>query len=149
MSLTKSGWPRPVVDGMPIPWVSPSDDLSSMNSARAAACASGAICAVCGEGFNTEEECFALVRAEEIPAFDRYLVQAMDNAFMHRRCVRLALNVCPKLKELHASGLLRAVQTVGNIARVKLKRNRSVVGLLDGEDCAHICVDELKSQKAR
>src|SRR5690349_14585779 len=117
--LTKAGWPRPVVDGWPIPWVSPSDDLSSMNSARAAACASAAICAVCGEGFDHDEECYALVQSDNAPALETVLVQAMDNAFMHRKCVRLALSVCPKLKELHSGGFLQAVKTTANSARVK------------------------------
>jgi hypothetical protein len=146
MTLTKSGWPRPVVEGFPIPWVSPSEDLSTMHPGRAAACASGAICAVCGEGFGEGDQAIALVKSDNVPALKTVLVQAMDNAFMHHRCARLALSVCPKLKSLHSSGLLQAVKTAANNARVKVDKKRHVVGFLDGADCELVAVDSIKGR---
>lgn len=137
--LTASGWPRPVVGGLPIPWVSPADDLSTMNAARAAACASGAVCAVCGVGYDEGQEAFAFVRGEALPAdMSTGTVRAMDNAIMHGRCARLALAVCPKLKSLVAGGLLQIVRTVGNVATATVVKDGELAAMLDGGDCSPV-----------
>lgn len=117
-----------------------------MHPARAAACASGAICAVCGEGYDEGEEAYVLVKASDAPALESVLVQAMDNAFMHRRCVRLALSVCPKLKSLQQAGELQVVKTYANMAEVKVDDDRKVVGLMAGEDCDLVAVESLKGR---
>jgi hypothetical protein len=87
-----------------------------MNSARLAACASGAVCAVCGEGYSEGEPAFVLVKADEEPEPLTRDIRPMDSAVMHERCVRLALRACPKLMELQQDGDLRIARTVGNAA---------------------------------
>ncbi len=137
--LTATGWPRPVVGGLPIPWVSPSDNLATMNHARATACASGAVCAVCGEGYQDDEEAFAFVKEPELPAdLSTGSIRAMDNAVMHRRCARLALAVCPKLKSLIAAGMLKIVKTVGNIASATPVDGGDFAAMIDGAECQEV-----------
>lgn len=116
--LTDAGWPRPIVDGWPVPWVSPKHELSRMHDARAAASATGAVCAVCGLGYQDGETAYVLVKADAPPGPDDQAAQAMDNAIMHERCARLAVAVCPKLKRLRSDGRLRVLRTVGNRATI-------------------------------
>lgn len=135
--LTKTGWPRPIVDGLPIPWVSPAESLATMNLGRAAACASGSICAVCGEGYSDDEQAFALVTASEMPpSLSGIMVQAMDNGILHKRCLQLALAMCPKLKSMTADGVLQIVETKGNIAQVAIDDDGDVKAVIDGNECA-------------
>lgn len=136
--LTKAGWPRPIVDGWPIPWVSPSEDLSEMHLARSAACASGAICAVCGEGYAEDEEAYALVTgtdAERPVDMSSVEVRAMDNGILHKRCALLAMTACPKLKSMIEEGRLTVVATKGNIARLFIEDDGSIKSRIDGADC--------------
>lgn len=130
--LTEAGWPRPIVDGLPIPWVSPPHDLSQMNPSRFSACASGAVCAVCGLGFQNDETAYSLVKEKEQPP-EVSGVQAMDNAVMHDRCVRLSLKVCPKLNELRAAGELYLVKVLGNNARVVVGKDDTLRATFDPE----------------
>lgn len=133
--LTEAGWPRPIVDGWPIPWVSPSESLSDMNKARAAAAASGAICAVCGKDHADGGEAFALVKAADVLAdLAAVDVQPMDNGVMHRACLLLALSKCPALKRLIEADELRIVRVPVNAARVVVKRG-SPKARFDGADC--------------
>src|SRR3990167_4671270 len=95
VKLTEAGWPRPIVDGWPIPWVSPPNDLSTMDPDREAICASGKICAVCGEPNNSES--YILVKSKSAPKnLSRIRVEAMDNGILHRKCLLLALERCPE-----------------------------------------------------
>lgn len=150
MKLTKTGWPRPVVNGLPIPWVSPSDKLSTMNSARAAACASGAVCAVCGEGYADDEPAYVLVTATDAPADIASVdVQAMDNGILHKRCVQLALAMCPKLKSMIAEGRLQIVSTTGNNASVIIDDEGTPKARVDGADCAVVDRASLRSAPSR
>lgn len=139
--LTDQGWPRPIVNGLPIPWVSPPEDLSQMNGQRAEACASGAICAVCGLGYQDGEEAYVLVRAEAVPAdLDGGYVIAMDNAVMHKRCAQLAMGVCPALLRMKDQGLLRIVRTTGNNATPTMRKDakdgeKRLMARFDGCEC--------------
>lgn len=145
MVLTKAGWPRPIVDGWPIPWVSPSDDLSTMNSPRADACASGAICAVCGEGYSEGEPAYAVVMADATPAdLTTVKVRPMDNAVMHQRCALLALKHCPRLIRLRKEGSLQLVKTAGNSGSVEIDEEGGVYGTLDGAECEPADISTLK-----
>lgn len=128
-SLTPSGWPRPRVDGWPVPWVSPSEDLSRMNTGRYQACASGAVCAVCGEGYEPDERAWALVSTDERggdetppvgPLPPGSEVMPMDNATLHPRCLRLAYTTCPALLRLRERGELYLVEVPANAADVVL-----------------------------
>lgn len=138
--LTRSGWPRPVLNGWPIPWVSPSGNLALMDEARMVACATGAICAVCGLDYDDGEVAYALVkRRDELPAdLTGGAVKAMDNAVMHRRCLLLSLKRCPRLAQLRVCGLLKVVRTVGNRARPR--RGKAVI---DGVYCEPVGFDQI------
>lgn len=144
--LTRSGWPRPIIDGWPIPWVSPAESLSTMNNSRVAACASGAICAVCGDGYSDDEQAYAFVKATEVlPDLSSVAVQPMDNGILHKRCAQLALARCPELKRLFAAGDLQIVAMTGNSAEVILGDGRPK-GRVDGADCAVISRETLRAQ---
>jgi len=107
--LTKAGWPRPIIDGWPIPWVSPSDDLSTMNPARERICADGKVCAVCGE--ENGGTSYILIRSNRPPKdLSKVRAHAMDNGVLHRRCAALAIARCPELSRLQSNGLLQIVK---------------------------------------
>lgn len=145
--LTRAGWPRPIVNGFPVPWVSPSDKLAEMDTARAAACASGAICAVCGGDYGDDEPAYVLVQSAEKPlAVAEVDVQAMDNGILHKRCLQLALARCPKLRSLHAGGLLLVVRTSGNSARPTQDQDGGLKAVLDGATCALVNIDGLRHE---
>jgi hypothetical protein len=141
--LTDAGWPRPIINGWPIPWVSPSDDLSTMNLARSAACASGAVCAVCGIGYQDDEEAYVLVKSSDAPAsLDGVFIRPMDNGILHKGCLKLALGRCPELRRLAAAGDLQIVKTVGNDTQIKIE-GEEVSALIDGKDCAVVARKDL------
>jgi hypothetical protein len=143
-NLTRSGWPRPIVDGLPVPWVSPSDDLGSMDGARSAACASGAICAVCGGDYAETEDAYVLVKAADQPRnMAAVEVHAMDNGILHRRCVLLAMARCPELRRLAVAGVLQVVKTKGNSARIAI-RGGEAKAVVDGADCEVVDMASLK-----
>lgn len=135
--LTKTGWPRPIVGGLPIPWISPSDSLAQVNPARSAACASGAVCGVCGEGFEEIEVAWCFVRNETVPDnLSEGWIRPMDNSVMHKRCALLALKWCPKLKQLKADGNLAIIATGGNLCEVSIEENEEkAYGLIKGKYC--------------
>jgi hypothetical protein len=124
--LTRSGWPRPIVGGWPIPWVSPSDELATMNQARLAAAASSAVCAVCGTDFAADEKAFACVRAEAAGNPKKHGVRPMDSATMHRRCILLATSMCPTLKELREKGLLYLVEVQHGQADIQIGKGKEI-----------------------
>lgn len=133
--LTRAGWPRPIIGGLPIPWVSPSDRLSEMDPARVTACASGAICAVCGGDYDDDEDAYVLVKSAERPkVMADVAVHALDNGVLHRRCLLLALARCPKLRELDRDGVLQILRAKGNSARFVIEDGEAHA-VLDGADC--------------
>lgn len=132
MTLTRAGWPRPVVGGYPVPWVSPSDDLASMDSQREVAAASGEVCAVCGGDYAPDELHYLLVNEPPGPPPSpspghRVLARAMDSGILHRRCLRLAVAVCPRLLALRAAGELV-------VLRARRESVESHVETADGEE---------------
>lgn len=138
--LTKTGWPRPIVGGLPIPWISPSDELSTVNPARSASCASGAVCGVCGEGFVDIEVAWCFVRKETVP-YDMSdgWIRPMDNSVMHKRCAQLALKHCPKLKQLTADGNLAIIATGGNLCEIQpADEAKGIYGLIPGKYCVMV-----------
>lgn len=143
MTLTRTGWPRPIVNGLPIPWISPADSLATTNHYRHAACASGAVCAVCGEGYREEEEAFVVVNEANLPDdLTGGEVWAMDNGIMHRRCLHLALKMCPALVRAQAVGLLKIIRTIGNAAETRLKDDKPHA-VIDGALCEVVEFSEL------
>jgi hypothetical protein len=136
-ALTPAGWPRPVVAGWPVPWVSPDRALGVMNDGRYAACASGAVCAVCGQGYQMGAYGVALVKVEPGEGLPDPLpadggLTPMDNAVLHGPCARLAVSTCPALVRLREEGALAAVLTPGNAAVVVVEREGE-----EGQDRVH------------
>jgi hypothetical protein len=119
-----------------------------MDMSRSTACASGAVCAVCGEGYEDDETAYVLVTATEAPpdmaAVD---VRAMDNGVLHKRCVQLALAMCPKLKSMIADATLGIVEAKGNTARLVLDDDGSAHAVFDGADCCVVSREELRSTR--
>jgi hypothetical protein len=105
--LTRPGWPRPVVGGWPVPWVSPQHDLSNMDAARKVALLDTRMCQVCGLCHSPGDLVFLCVQTA-VDDQGRYVakpedataVVPMDEGLMHERCARLALARCPRLREL-------------------------------------------------
>lgn len=110
-ALTDAGWPRPVIDGWPIPWVSPPEDLSFTDGDRLLAVIAGKLCQVCGLGHQPGDRIIVYVSADnegtgrDVDLADQ-TVFAMDNAILHDRCARLALARCPALREMKRNGAL-------------------------------------------
>lgn len=140
--LTKTGWPRPIVDGWPIPWISPSDSLSTVNEARHAAAASGAVCGVCGDSFAEIELVWAFVRKETITLpLEAGWIRPMDNSVLHKRCAQLALKWCPKLNQLRDAGNLQIVATGGNLCDISFDEKKGgIYGLIPGKYCVLVDV---------
>lgn len=107
-TLTRAGWPRPLVAGWPIPWVSPVENLAKTNIGRERAGASAAVCAVCGQDYPQHGTAVVFVNGENgVPdSAEEYAITSIDNAFLHPRCARLALAWCPMLKRMVDAGTL-------------------------------------------
>lgn len=134
-AMTDAGWPRPIVGGWPIPWVSPADNLSTMDSEREAICSAGKICAVCGEANGATA--YILIRAKNQPAdLSSVRAQAMDNGVLHRKCLMLALKHCPELLRLQKRGLLQIVKC--KTAEIRARAT------LDGAKCEIIILSRLQ-----
>lgn len=125
--LTDAGWPRERVDGWPIPWISPRRQLSQTDESRLQACASGAVCAVCGLGYQADETALAITRPPDnmnlqpgdvvTPAEGaEFGITPIDNGVLHRHCARLALIYCPKLNELLEDDELIVLEVVAHTA---------------------------------
>lgn len=109
-TLTDAGWPRPRVNGWPVPWVAPAENLGEVNDGRRIASASGAVCQVCGEGWPWDGEAFGFITvAGDFPLIpDDYLTDGgmppakkiffLDGALMHHRCAALTAALCPHIK---------------------------------------------------
>ena len=117
--LTAAGWPRPRVDGYPVPWVAPTKNLGEVNEGRRLAAVGGGVCQVCGLGFAYGEDAFAFTTLtqdgesealrEEVPLeFGDYLsellgsatlVMLLDGAVLHSRCAKLTAAMCPHVRD--------------------------------------------------
>lgn len=112
-TLTDPGWPRPNINGYPVPWVAPVENLGEVNDGRRLASTGGAVCQICGLGWTSPErdgEAYALVpmtsaaRAALTPGepislvIGERVVIPLDGAILHWRCMRLTLAMCPHLR---------------------------------------------------
>lgn len=109
--LTPAGWPRPVVNGWPIPWVAPISDLGEVNEGRQLASVGGANCQVCGLDFPWGDHAYGFVYSgdeslpePEVGMFMSEIVESaaqpiffLDGAIMHERCVKLSAAKCPHI----------------------------------------------------
>lgn len=106
-TLTEAGWPRPILGGLPIPWVSPVENLGTTNGDRILATKADLLCQVCGDQLDSDGESVVFVhrgRKSNRPYRDTDLTEtlcrAMDDAVMHPRCAQLAAGRCPRLRKL-------------------------------------------------
>lgn len=109
--LTPAGWPRPVVEGWPIPWVAPAHQLSEVNEGRRLASVGGAVCQVCGLGWGWGEDGYAFVKLQEgdaeflppgsylskITEVPSQPIFFLDGAIMHLKCAALSAARCPHI----------------------------------------------------
>lgn len=101
--LTPRGWPRPFNDdGLPVPWISPRNELKVTDPQRMLAVVFGLLCQVCGEGHYADEAVFMFVNDE--PKGNSGVALAMDNAVMHERCAKLTLGRCPGVNGVMMKG---------------------------------------------
>jgi hypothetical protein len=108
--LTSTGWPRPIIGGLPIPWVSSAHDLSTIDEQRLQQLRTKKLCQVCGEDHAVGSTVYMCGSAREKPDLaEGCYVMAMDDGVLHERCARLAVKMCPRLRELNDQGLLRVV----------------------------------------
>ncbi|GLX06827.1 hypothetical protein Misp03_37540 [Microbispora sp. NBRC 16548] len=102
MDACPAGWPRPRVDGRPVPWVTPvlhgQPWWKFLHLERLRRCQEEWLCQVCGLTLPT--------RAQVIADAQGHLVT--DGA-LHRRCLRLALTVCPGLANAEEELLVATV----------------------------------------
>jgi hypothetical protein len=122
-SSTEKGWPRPVIGGRPIPWVSPPENLRMTHPERMEEIVECGLCQVCGEVPDREEDVYLLINlALGVPPEGSDLaektLQAMDNAMMHKRCYELATSNCPVLRSLDHSKTLAVYRTQWKKVRV-------------------------------
>ncbi len=106
-TLTEAGWPRPIIGGFPIPWVSPAENLGTTNGDRILSTKADLLCQVCGDPLAPDGESVVFVdggrkskRRHADIDFAEVLCRAMDDAVMHPRCARLAAGRCPRLLKL-------------------------------------------------
>lgn len=130
-SLTRSGWPRPVVNGWPIPWVSPARNLALMNPARVRRILYNKLCQVCGKKHAKGSTVFICLDADKSylstegqEFHDSYAIP-MDHGILHERCFKLAIAFCPLLKAKRASNQLlclsASIEDIGMRHAVKKK----------------------------
>ena len=103
LTYTDVGWPRPIIGGWPIPWVTPAENLKQTDPDRMTEVVDYALCQVCGLGHNPMSFVYFFVNLEVGPIPDSLedkMVQAMDNAVLHERCMKLATGRCPALRDL-------------------------------------------------
>lgn len=117
--LTEVGWPRPVHNGWPVPWVSPKDELSVTDAQRLAEVMDQKLCQVCGKGHEPGTTVFICVNLSNEPELkDCDLTDSdnaaipMDQGVMHERCARLAVGRCPVLGALKAMGHLQVISAL-------------------------------------
>ncbi len=152
MHLSDAGWPRPLNGrGYPVPWYNDYDDLKITHKARYRACASGAICPVCGCGYDDNETAYALLSLRQLEGtplaealrsdlewpLDGHDVSPMDNSVMHTKCCRLALAKCPHLTMLMAENELFVIQLPANSCDVVPGDaiDPRPHGIINGADC--------------
>lgn len=145
--LTEAGWPRPRYAGWPVPWVSPQGRLAVMEPARERAGATGAVCAVCGFGYQIGERAVVMVKLDpgQVIPPDQWAggeLTAMDNAIMHMRCARLAYSTCPALLDLRAQGVLLPVDVPANASELELDDSQKLRAVFDATACRPLPLPE-------
>ena len=135
--LTERGWPRPIIGGWPIAWVTPPDALSKTNPDRHGEVIVKKLCQVCGEGHGPNDIAYVLVKDKPLPDADISWAwaQAMDDGVLHERCLRLAVGRCPKLKALRAAGELAIIACPAHAIRCRADGEEGGRLMADGDHC--------------
>lgn len=147
-TLTPAGWPRPRFNGMPIPWVAPAERLSEVNEGRRTASAGGAICQVCGLGWemdNLDAYGFAVISHE-----DRRTIQPetsiedlvgpgvtvyfLDGAIMHLRCAKITARMCPHVYKRDDLVMLRVPANDADPQWI----DKTLRATYSSEDCTYV-----------
>jgi hypothetical protein len=121
-TLTEAGWPRPIIGGWPIPWVSPVENLGTTSGERILETKEKALCQVCGVPFEDDMQAVVFVTAESRKSHRQVdlaevLCRAADDAVMHPRCAKLAAGRCPRLRQIQDEG--RFIAYIGPISDVQ------------------------------
>lgn len=96
--MTDRGWPRPRnAQGLPVPWVSPSNDLAKLEPSRRWAAILGRLCQVCGEGHEDHHQVICLINQKPPKNLKGKVGMAQSDAMLHERCAKLSLGRCPGL----------------------------------------------------
>lgn len=106
------GLPRPIVDGLPVPYSSEAASHANVHSERAMHCVGDRMCGVCGKHVDPaapdERGRYWAVATRDWPTtgYDKLL----ENFVMHRRCVRLTMVHCPRMRmNGHGDGITDGV----------------------------------------
>jgi hypothetical protein len=87
-----AGWPRPQIEGRPVPWLTPcagdSVAWADVLEHRLVQCQTDWLCQVCGERLSTTA--WVVLERSDI---------VVSGAAMHRRCLALAQRWCPRLSD--------------------------------------------------
>ncbi|WP_143267784.1 hypothetical protein [Amycolatopsis alba] len=87
------GWPRQIVDGLPVPWLAPviGDRVAwtALNAARLHEVEQGWLCQVCGRDLDPAPTAWIAVSQGEVAT----------GGAMHEKCMHLARAVCPELRD--------------------------------------------------
>lgn len=141
--LTDRGWPRPYVGvstgrvDLPVPWVSPRNELKQTDPGRHAATIHGLLCQVCGIGHMPGETVIMFVNQETVPEdLSNMVVQAMDDAVLHENCARLTLGRCPGVRAVIAEGKLHVVRTFSDHVDIMFPDEEP--------ETPHLCADGAK-----
>lgn len=141
--LTKSGWPRPIIGGWPIPWVSPHSDLAKMSPERTRRILYNKLCQVCGKKHAKGSTVFMCLDSDKSylspygQEFHNSYAIPMDKGIMHERCFRLAIAICPllkakrELKELLCLSTQLECISIAHVVQTKSEQKDFVISVKD------------------
>jgi hypothetical protein len=111
LTLTEKGWPRPRTPhygGLPVPWVSPMEQLKRTDPDRMHEVVDHALCQICGLPHEPNSTVYLFANEEVVPHdIAMKWIQAMDNAILHEQCFKLAYGRCPALRNLRMEYMLQ------------------------------------------
>ena len=130
MALTEPGWPRPSAPDRkgkrrPVAWITAAPEFAQMDPKRGRRCMHEKLCQVCGEAHEPGADVVIFLDGRPVDAETRgkvslrdgiaatprvlhlnIILYAIDGAFMHERCGKLAATYCPRLRQLRRQGAL-------------------------------------------
>lgn len=88
-----TGFPRPLLDGLPLPYSGLIDTHGKADVPRVLKCKDNNLCGVCGLALTEGDEWFfdsGSIAVKNLP---------LDGIYLHNKCAKLTKAVCPFLKE--------------------------------------------------